>query len=40
MINFVKTYASDKELLDKLEKIEDKEYQNVAELTHEAGLVY
>ena len=40
IINFVKTYASDKELLDKLGKIEDKEYKNVAELSHEAGLVY
>ncbi len=30
----------DKEILDKLEKIEDKEYKNVAEITHETGLVY
>ena len=40
IINFVKTNASDKELLDKLEKIDDKEYKNVAEVSHEAGLVY
>ncbi|MGI9011062.1 MAG: DUF2795 domain-containing protein [Nitrososphaeraceae archaeon] len=40
IVKFVKAYASDKELLDKLEKIEDKEYKNVAEVTHEAGLVY
>jgi hypothetical protein len=40
IINFVKTNASDKELLNKLEKIEDKEYKNVAEVSHEAGLVY
>jgi hypothetical protein len=40
IIKFVKTYASDKELLNKLEKIEDKEYKNVAEVSHEAGLVY
>ena len=40
IINFVKTYASNKILLDKLEKIEDKEYKNVAEVSYEAGLVY
>jgi hypothetical protein len=40
ILKFVKTYARDKEVLDKLEKIEDKEYKNVAELTHEAGFVY
>ena len=40
IINFVKTHATDKELLDKLEKIADKEYKNVSEITHEAGLVY
>ena len=40
IINFVKTHVTDKELLDKLEKIADKEYKNVSEITHEAGLVY
>ena len=40
IINFVKTHVIDKELLDKLEKIADKEYKNVSEVTHEAGLVY
>ena len=40
IIKFVKAYVTDKEILDKLEKIEDKEYKNVAEITHETGLVY
>ena len=40
IIKFVKAYVVDKEILTKLEKIEDKEYKNVAEITHEAGLVY
>ena len=40
IIIFVKAYVVDKEILTKLEKIEDKEYKNVAEITHEAGLVY
>ncbi|HEX5981664.1 MAG TPA: DUF2795 domain-containing protein [Nitrososphaeraceae archaeon] len=40
IIKFVKAYVVDKEILVKLEKIEDKEYKNVAEITHEAGLVY
>ena len=40
IIKFVKAYVVDQEILSKLEKIEDKEYKNVAEITHEAGLVY
>jgi Protein of unknown function (DUF2795) len=40
IIKFVKTYVTDKEILDKLEKIEDKEYKNVAEITHGTDLVY
>ncbi len=40
IINFVKTHVTDEVLLDKLEKITDKEYKNVSEITHEAGLVY
>lgn len=40
IINFVKTHVTDEVLLDKLEKIADKEYKNVSEITHEAGLVY
>jgi hypothetical protein len=40
IISFVKTHVTDKELLDKLEKIADKEYKNVSEITSEAGLVY
>jgi Protein of unknown function (DUF2795) len=40
IINFVKTHVTDKVLLDKLEKITDKEYKNVSEVTHESGLVY
>jgi Protein of unknown function (DUF2795) len=40
IIEFVKAYVTDKEILDKLEKIKDKEYKNVTEITHEADLVY
>jgi hypothetical protein len=40
IIKFVKAYVTEKEILDKLEKIEDKEYKNVAEITYEIGLVY
>ena len=40
IINFVKTHVTDKELLEKFEKLTDKEYKNVSEVTHEAGLVY
>ena len=40
IIKFVKSYGSDKEILYKLEKIKDKEYKNVAEITHETDLVY
>lgn len=40
IIKFVKTHATDKVLMDKLEKIADKEYKNVSEVTNEAGLVY
>ena len=29
-----------KDILDKLERIEDKKYNNVAEITHETDLVY
>ena len=37
---FVKSNNTGKDLLEKLEKIPDKEYKNVSEVTHEAGLVY
>jgi Protein of unknown function (DUF2795) len=40
IIKFVKANVADKEILDKLEKLEDKEYKNVAEITHETDLVY
>ncbi|HJU59875.1 MAG TPA: DUF2795 domain-containing protein [Nitrososphaeraceae archaeon] len=40
IINFVKTHVTDKTLLEKIEKIADKEYKNVSEITNEAGLVY
>ena len=39
-MQFVKTNVTDNELLNKLEQLPDKEYKNVAEVTHEAGLVY
>ena len=40
IIKFIKSYGTDEEILDKLEKIKDKEYKNVAEITHETDLVY
>lgn len=40
VIKFVKAYVTDKEILEKLEKIKDREYKNVAEITHETDLVY
>ena len=40
IVEFVKTNAADKELLQKIEKLPNKEYKNVSEVTHEAGLVY
>ncbi len=40
IMQFVKTNVTDNELLHKLEQLPDKEYKNVAEVTHEAGLVY
>src|ERR687889_2597555 len=40
IVEFVKNNATDKELLQKIEKLPDKEYKNVSEVTHDAGLVY
>ena len=40
IIKFLKSYVTDKEILNKLEKIKDKEYNNVAEITLETDLVY
>jgi hypothetical protein len=40
IIKFVKANVTDKDIMDKLEKLEDKEYNNVAEITHETDLVY
>jgi hypothetical protein len=40
IIKFIKSYVTDKDILNKLEKIKDKEYKNVAEITHETDLVY
>ena len=40
IVEFVKTNTRDKELLEKIEKLTKKEYKNVSEVTHEAGLVY
>ena len=40
IIKFLKSYVTNKEILNKLEKIKDKEYKNVAEITHETDLVY
>ena len=40
IIKFLKSYVTDKDILNKLEKVKDKEYKNVAEITHETDLVY
>ena len=40
IVEFVKTNATETELLQKIEKLPNKEYKNVFEVTHEAGLVY
>ena len=40
IIKFLKSYVTNKEILNKLEKIKDKEYKNVAEITLETDLVY
>jgi hypothetical protein len=40
ILQFLKSNVEDKELLNKLEELPDKEYKNVSEVTHEAGLVY
>ena len=40
IVEFVKNNATDKELVQKIEKLPDKEYKNVSQVTHEAGLVY
>jgi hypothetical protein len=40
ILEFVKTNTTDKELLQKIEKLPNKDYKNVSEVTHEAGLVY
>jgi hypothetical protein len=36
----VQKQSLDDDLLSRLEKIEDKEYQNVSDVTKAAGLVY
>ena len=40
IIKFVKANVTDKDILDKLEKLEDMEYKNVAEITNKTDLVY
>ena len=40
IIKFVKASVTDKDILNKLEKLENKEYRNVAEITHETDLIY
>lgn len=40
VLNFIKNKIDDKDLIKKLEKIEDKEYINISEVSYEAGLVY
>ena len=40
IIQFVRKRSSDDELLSKLEKMEDRQYQNVSDVTKAAGMVY
>jgi len=40
VLEFIKNKIDDKELIKKLEKIEDKEYLNISQVSYEAGLVY
>ena len=40
VLKFIKKKIDDKELIEKLEKIEDKEYLNISQVVYEAGLVY
>ena len=40
IIKFVQKQSLDDDLLSRLKKIEDKEYQNVSDVTKAAGLVY
>ena len=40
IIKFVQKQSLDDDLLSRLEKIEDKEYQNVSDVTKATGLVY
>ena len=40
IIQFVQQKNSDNELLSKLKKIEDRQYQNVSDVTKAAGMVY
>ena len=40
IIKFVQKQSLDDDLLSRLEKIEDKEYQNVSDVSKAAGLVY
>src|ERR671930_2191163 len=40
IIQFVQQRNSDGELLSQLEKIEDRQYQNVSDVTKAAGMVY
>jgi Protein of unknown function (DUF2795) len=40
IIQFVQQKNSDDELLSELEKIEDRQYQNVSDVTKAAGMVY
>ena len=40
ILDFVKTNTTAKDLLEQLEKLPDKEYKNLSEVTYESGLVY
>jgi hypothetical protein len=40
VIQFVKQRSASDSILSSLEKIEDKQYQNVSDVTKAAGLVY
>ncbi|MGH9982281.1 MAG: DUF2795 domain-containing protein [Nitrososphaeraceae archaeon] len=40
IVDFVKTNTTAKDLLEKLEKLPEKKYKNLSEVTYETGLVY
>lgn len=40
IIEFLKNYTNDEQILEKIKNLEDKEYKNVSDITQDAGMVY